>query len=44
MVLEAGQLVEFASPMELLRKEDGRFRKLVDESEDREALLSMVDI
>jgi len=38
MVLEAGQIVEFDGPAALLRKEDGRFRALVDASGDRDAL------
>lgn len=43
MVLDAGQLMEFDSPRNLLRKNDGYFRSLVDESEDRELLLKVVN-
>jgi len=42
MVLDAGNIVEFGSPKELLKEQEGRFRALVDESEDREALHSAV--
>jgi ABC-type multidrug transport system fused ATPase/permease subunit len=42
MVLDAGCLVEFASPAELLTREDSLFRKLVDESADKSALHAMV--
>ncbi|KAG1908484.1 uncharacterized protein F5891DRAFT_993333 [Suillus fuscotomentosus] len=38
MVLDAGKLVEFGSPWELLRNEHGMLRALVDESGDKEAL------
>ncbi|KAF9013115.1 hypothetical protein BDQ17DRAFT_1419297 [Cyathus striatus] len=38
MVLDAGNLVEFESPEVLLRKEDGVFRNLVDNSGDSAAL------
>lgn len=38
MVLDAGKLVEFGSPLELLRNEQGMLRALVDESGDKEAL------
>ncbi|KAF8191645.1 P-loop containing nucleoside triphosphate hydrolase protein [Mycena galopus ATCC 62051] len=41
MVLDAGMIVEFASPHELLAKEDGALRALVDESKDRDILYSM---
>jgi ABC-type multidrug transport system fused ATPase/permease subunit len=41
MVLDAGNLVEFASPRELLSNEASFFRALVDQSNDREALYSM---
>ncbi|KAJ7145004.1 multidrug resistance-associated ABC transporter [Mycena crocata] len=43
MVLDAGNIVEFASPQELLRKRNGKFRALVDESQDRDVLYAMVD-
>jgi len=35
MVLDAGYLVEFGSPWELLQSEQGTFRALVDESKDK---------
>ncbi|KAF7377593.1 p-loop containing nucleoside triphosphate hydrolase protein [Mycena sanguinolenta] len=38
MVLDAGRIVEFGAPKELLKDQNGRFRALVDESEDRETL------
>ncbi|KAG1757959.1 hypothetical protein EDB19DRAFT_1936472 [Suillus lakei] len=38
MVLDAGKLVEFGSPWELLQNEQGMLRALVDESGDKEAL------
>ncbi|EIW86373.1 hypothetical protein CONPUDRAFT_78742 [Coniophora puteana RWD-64-598 SS2] len=38
MVLDAGCLVEFGSPWELLQNERGKFRALVDESGDKDAL------
>ncbi|KAH9041238.1 P-loop containing nucleoside triphosphate hydrolase protein [Lactarius pseudohatsudake] len=41
MVLDAGRIVEFDKPSELLKLEDGRFRSLVDESGDRELLYSI---
>jgi ABC-type multidrug transport system fused ATPase/permease subunit len=41
MVLDAGRLVEFASPTELLKDEKSFFRSLVDESADKEALYEM---
>ncbi|KAJ7088653.1 multidrug resistance-associated ABC transporter, partial [Mycena epipterygia] len=44
MVLDAGHIVEFGSPKDLLRDEGGRFRALVDESEDREALYAVVGL
>ncbi|KAJ7705435.1 P-loop containing nucleoside triphosphate hydrolase protein [Mycena rosella] len=42
MVLDAGRIVEFGPPKDLLRDTRGRFRALVDESEDRAALYSAV--
>jgi ABC-type transport system involved in cytochrome bd biosynthesis fused ATPase/permease subunit len=42
MVLDAGRLVEFDSPKELLKR-DGLFRALVDESADKDALYAMAD-
>ncbi|KAI9431381.1 hypothetical protein H4582DRAFT_2085045 [Lactarius indigo] len=41
MVLDAGRIVEFDKPRELLKIENGRFRSLVDESGDRDLLYSM---
>lgn len=41
MVLDAGHIVEFDSPKELLRIKDGRLRALVDESGDRDTLYEM---
>ncbi|KAJ7678094.1 hypothetical protein DFH06DRAFT_975898 [Mycena polygramma] len=42
MVLDAGHIVEFGTPRDLLKDEGGRFRALVDESEDREALYASI--
>lgn len=44
MVLDAGRIVEFDSPKELLRNPKGKLRSLVDESGDREALYSMAGV
>ncbi|KAH8986103.1 hypothetical protein EDB92DRAFT_1949382 [Lactarius akahatsu] len=41
MVLDAGRIVEFDKPSELLKMENGRFRSLVDESGDRDLLYLM---
>ncbi|KAF7340426.1 Multidrug resistance-associated ABC transporter protein [Mycena venus] len=41
MVLDAGCIVEFDSPKELLKIKDGKLRALVDESGDRETLYAM---
>ncbi|KAI9435350.1 hypothetical protein H4582DRAFT_2112394 [Lactarius indigo] len=41
MVLDAGRIVEFDKPSELLKVENGRFRSLVDESGDRDLLYSI---
>ncbi|KAH9967588.1 hypothetical protein BC827DRAFT_1264378 [Russula dissimulans] len=38
MVLDAGRIVEFDKPSELLKIKNGRFRSLVDDSGDRETL------
>jgi ABC-type multidrug transport system fused ATPase/permease subunit len=43
MVLDAGKLIEFDSPKNLLAKEGGFFRALVDESADKEVLYAMAD-
>ncbi|QRV86003.1 ABC transporter transmembrane region [Ceratobasidium sp. AG-Ba] len=42
MVLEAGKMVEFDSPRELLHKERSAFKALVDESGDRDALYATI--
>ncbi|KAJ7825733.1 P-loop containing nucleoside triphosphate hydrolase protein [Mycena olivaceomarginata] len=41
MVLDAGRIVEFDSPQELLKIVDGKLRAWVEESGDREALYAM---
>ncbi|OSX63327.1 hypothetical protein POSPLADRAFT_1074001 [Postia placenta MAD-698-R-SB12] len=41
MVLDAGHIVEFGKPSELLQIKNGLLRALVDESGDRENLISM---
>ncbi|KAI0365043.1 P-loop containing nucleoside triphosphate hydrolase protein [Pilatotrama ljubarskyi] len=41
MVLDAGRIVEFGKPSELLKNEKGMLRALVDESGDREKLYEM---
>ncbi|KAH8086658.1 multidrug resistance-associated ABC transporter [Cristinia sonorae] len=41
MVLDAGRIVEFDSPSELLKNEKGLLRHLVDESNDKEKLYAM---
>jgi ABC-type multidrug transport system fused ATPase/permease subunit len=43
MVLDAGKLVEFASPKELLQTEGSFLRALVDESADKEELYAMAE-
>jgi len=43
MVLDAGRIVEFDKPSELLKKENGRFRSLVDESGDRDNLYALAN-
>ncbi|KAJ7730238.1 P-loop containing nucleoside triphosphate hydrolase protein, partial [Mycena maculata] len=42
MVLDAGRLVEFDSPRNLLEIPGGHFRALLDESEDRDVLYGMI--
>ena len=42
MVLDAGRLVEFDSPVVLLENEKSFLRALVEESADKEALYDMV--
>ncbi|KAH9912641.1 uncharacterized protein B0H18DRAFT_889646 [Fomitopsis serialis] len=43
MVLDAGRVVEFGSPEELLKKPKGLLKALVDESGDKEALYAMAE-
>ncbi|RPD55478.1 P-loop containing nucleoside triphosphate hydrolase protein [Lentinus tigrinus ALCF2SS1-6] len=43
MVLDAGRIVEFGKPSELLKNEKGLLRALVDESGDREKLYAMAN-
>ncbi|KZV64708.1 P-loop containing nucleoside triphosphate hydrolase protein [Peniophora sp. CONT] len=42
MVLDAGRIVEFDSPKELLKQAGGFFKSLVDESGDKDALYAML--
>ena len=42
MALEAGRVVEFGKPSELLQKKGSLFRLLVDESTDKGRLYKMV--
>ncbi|KAI9444465.1 P-loop containing nucleoside triphosphate hydrolase protein [Lactarius indigo] len=44
MVLDAGRIVEFDKPSELLKMENGRFRSLVDESGDKDLLYSIASL
>ena len=41
MVLDAGRVVEFDKPSELLKNPKGKLRALVDESGDKENLFEM---
>jgi len=41
MVLDAGNIVEFGTPSELLQIEDGKLKGLVDESGDKDTLYKM---
>ncbi|KAI0717853.1 P-loop containing nucleoside triphosphate hydrolase protein [Cerioporus squamosus] len=43
MVLDAGRIVEFGKPSELLKNEKGLLRALVDESGDKDKLYSMAN-
>ena len=43
MVLDAGRIVEYDSPKELLKQNGGFFKSLVDESGDKDALYAMVN-
>jgi ABC-type multidrug transport system fused ATPase/permease subunit len=44
LVLDAGCLVEFGSPRELLVKEGGYFKSLVDESSDKDELYKAANV
>ncbi|KAF7333297.1 Multidrug resistance-associated ABC transporter protein [Mycena sanguinolenta] len=44
MVLDAGNMVEFDSPKELLKLENGRLRAMVDNSSDRKGLYAMAGV
>jgi len=41
MVLDSGDIAEFGKPGELLKIEGGKFKALVDESGDKDALYKM---
>jgi ABC-type multidrug transport system fused ATPase/permease subunit len=43
MVLDAGRIVEFDKPLELLKDDKGMLRSLVDESGDRDNLVAMAE-
>ncbi|KAF8592008.1 P-loop containing nucleoside triphosphate hydrolase protein [Ramaria rubella] len=43
LVLDAGNMVEFDSPANLLKKDDGYLKSLVDESGDRDMLYKMAE-
>jgi ABC-type multidrug transport system fused ATPase/permease subunit len=43
MVLDAGRIVEFDKPSDLLKKENGSFRSLVDKSGDRDLLYELAN-
>ncbi|KAK0480768.1 hypothetical protein IW261DRAFT_1474488 [Armillaria novae-zelandiae] len=43
MVLEAGRIVEFDSPKNLLANSEGKLRSLVDESADKDVLYAMAE-
>ena len=43
MVLDAGRLVEFDTPKNLLKNETGLLRALVDESSDKDVLLKLAE-
>ncbi|KAJ7212213.1 P-loop containing nucleoside triphosphate hydrolase protein [Mycena pura] len=43
MVLDAGRIVEFDTPMNLLKGEGGYFRAMVESSHDRDTLLAMAN-
>lgn len=41
IVLDAGNIVEFGKPSELLQTKDGKLKALVDESGDKDVLYKM---
>ncbi|KAJ7645453.1 multidrug resistance-associated ABC transporter [Mycena polygramma] len=43
MVLGAGRIIEFDTPLNLLKHEAGHLRRMVDESSDRDMLLAMAE-
>ena len=43
MVLDAGRLVEFGRPSDLLKDEGGAFRAMVDQSEDKRDLIDVAE-
>jgi ABC-type multidrug transport system fused ATPase/permease subunit len=43
MVLDAGHIVEFDRPSELLKNVGGMLRALVDESSDKDNLVAMAE-
>jgi hypothetical protein len=43
LVLDAGKLVEFDTPIELLKNEKSYFRSLVEESMDKDDLISVAE-
>ncbi|KAK0208414.1 hypothetical protein DFS33DRAFT_1411920 [Desarmillaria ectypa] len=43
LVLDTGNIVEYDSPSALLKKENGRLRAMVDESNDRDTLYAMAE-
>jgi len=43
MVLDSGKIIEFDSPRDLLQKQNGAFKSMVDGSRDKKALYAMVD-
>ncbi|KIK58410.1 hypothetical protein GYMLUDRAFT_246115 [Collybiopsis luxurians FD-317 M1] len=43
MVLEAGNIVEFGTPTDLLKDRNGKLRALVEDSSDKGALLKLVE-
>ena len=44
MVLDAGRIVEFDKPSQLLKNSKGKLRALVDESGDKEYLFGMAGV